>query len=117
MTDPATAVEMFEVRVEHDPDAPLLLTADGVGRTYRQLAARADALAGELRRRGAETGDVVGLYLWNDPAWVVAVLASWWCGCSFAACGALTPPAEARRRFELVRPRVIVAAEGTDLGG
>ena len=117
MSDPATAVEMFEVRVQHDPDAALLLTADGRGRTYGQLAAAADDLAHELRRQGAEPGDVVGLYLWNDPAWVVAVFACWWCGCSFAACGGLTPPAEARRRLELVRPRVVVAADGTDLGG
>ncbi len=119
MTDPApaTACEMFETRVEHDPDAVVLLTADGTGRTYRELAARANALAGELWARGARPGDVVGLYLWNDPAWVVAVLASWWCGCAFAACGALTPPAEATRRFELVRPCVVVAADGTDLEG
>jgi len=117
MTDPATAVEMFEVRVERDPDAALLLTADSRSRTYRQLAGRAEALAGELRRLGAKPGDVVGLYLWNDPAWVVAVFACWWCGCPFAACGALTPPAEAGRRFELVRPRVIVAAHGTGLDG
>ena len=75
MSDPATAVEMFEVRVQHDPDAALLLTADGRGRTYGQLAAAADDLAHELRRQGAEPGDVVGLYLWNDPAWVVAVFA------------------------------------------
>ncbi|HZQ57585.1 MAG TPA: class I adenylate-forming enzyme family protein [Acidimicrobiales bacterium] len=112
-----TALEMFRVRAERDPAYPFLYTADGVGRPYALLAEHVDALAGTLRAHGAAPGDVVGVYLWNDPAWVVAVLAAWSCGCAFAACGALSPPAEAERRFALVRPRAVVVPTGAALEG
>ena len=115
MTDaPATVCEMFDIRLERDPDAVVLLTPDGVGRTYAQLADRAAALADTLRSRGVGRGDTVGLYLWNDPAWVVAILGAWWCGCSIAACGALSPAPEADRRFRLVGPKVVVAADDVE---
>jgi len=103
-----TALDMFAVRVERDPDAEFLLTADGVGRTYAELADRVARLAAAIGDAGAAAGDVVGLYLANDPAWVVGVLACWWSGCAFAACGTLSPPEEARGRFALAAPRVVV---------
>src|ERR1700685_3575067 len=112
MTDnPATVCEMSHIRVERDPDAVFLLTPDGVGRTYAELAGRAAALARTLQARGVSRGDMVGLYLSNDPAWVVAILGAWWCGGTIAACGALSPAPEAARRFELVGPRIVVAAD------
>ncbi len=113
---PETALGMFRVRVERDPAFPFLYTPDGEGRSFAALSARVDALAAELDGRGVAPGDIVGLYLWNDPAWVIAVLACWSCGCAFAACGALSPPAEAERRFALVRPRLIVAPPGVAPG-
>ena len=114
--DPLTAIEMFERRLQSDPDAVVLLTPDGVGRTYRQLAERAALLMVELRNRGITQGDVVGLYLGNEPNWVVAVLACWWCGSAFAACGAVSPRSEAERRFSLVRPRLVLCATDVTLG-
>jgi len=113
---PETALDMFRVRLERDPSSPFLYTPDGAGRSFEALAARADELAVALRASGVGPGDIVGLYLWNDPAWVVAVLASWACGCAFAACGALSPADEAERRFALVRPKVVVVAPGSSLG-
>jgi len=103
-----TALDMFAVRVEHDPDAVFLLTPDGAGRTYGELAGRVARLAAAIRDAGASPGDVVGLYLANDPAWVVAVMACWWSGCAFAACGTLSPPEEARGRFALASPPVVL---------
>ena len=100
--EPRTPVEMFAIRLADDPDAALLLTADGVVRSYRQIGARADRLADQLRVRGVMPGDVVGLYLGNEPNWVVSALASWWCGCTIAACGTVSPRHEAERRFRLV---------------
>jgi long-chain acyl-CoA synthetase len=116
VTEPATALEMLAVRVERDPDEVFLLTPDGAGRTYAELARRVDRLAALMRGEGAVPGDVIGLYLWNDPAWVVSVFACWSCGCAFAACGALSPSSETERRLALVRPRLVVAAEDTILG-
>jgi acyl-CoA synthetase (AMP-forming)/AMP-acid ligase II len=112
---PRTPVEMFAIRLADDPDAALLLTADGDVRSYRQIGARADRLADQLRARGAMPGDVVGLYLGNEPNWVVSALASWWCGCAIAACGTVSPRHEAERRFRLVAPRLVVAAESVGL--
>jgi acyl-CoA synthetase (AMP-forming)/AMP-acid ligase II len=109
-------MEMFEYRRLYDPQAVLLLTPDGVGRTYAELAERVECLAIELYRRGVRQGDVVGLYLGNEPNWVVAVLACWRCGCTFAACGSVSPTAEAERRFAVVQPRLVLTYEGAELG-
>lgn len=109
--EPRTATEMFERRVDSSPDAPFLLTADGRVRTYAEVATTARTLGAALRAGGVHRGDVVGLYSPNEPCWVVAMLATWWLGASIAACGALTPPAEASRRFELVKPHLVLVAE------
>ena len=111
-----TAAEMFEYRRQSDPDAVLLITPDGVGRTYSELGDRAEYLAVEMHKRGVRRGDVIGLYLDNEPNWVVAVLACWRCGGSFAACGAVSPKSEAERRFALVRPKLVLAYEGAEVG-
>lgn len=103
---------MFEWRVAHDPGAPLLLTPDGAARSYAELARRAGLLAQALEAAGVRRGEAVGVYLANDPAWVVALLACWRVGAVAACCGSLSPAAEATRRFELAKAvRVIARAE------
>ncbi len=114
--EPKTSVEMFEYRRQTDPHAVLLLTPDGEGRTYDELGERAEHLAVEMHKRGVRRDDVVGLYLGNEPNWVVAILACWRCGCTFAACGSVSPTAEAERRFALVQPRLVLTYEGVVLG-
>ena len=106
-----SACEMFERRLSSDPDAVFIVTPDGVERSYADVARVAEALSGVLRGHAVGHGDIVGLYLWNDPAWVVAMFATWWLGAAIAACGALAPPSEAARRFGVVSPRVIVVAD------
>ncbi len=108
---PGTACEMFLARLAADPDSPFVLTPDGADRTYAELAAGADDLAVQLAERGVRRGDTVGLYLWNDPSWVVAMFACWWLGAVPAACGGQTPTPEAARRFGLARAGAIVAAD------
>lgn len=112
--DPETVPEMFEIRVARDADKPFLLLPDGLAYTYGEIAELADRLRSRLAESGVGPGDVVGLYLWNDPAWVVAVLATWGLGAVAALCGAVSPAIEAVRRFELVNPRVVITAEGSD---
>jgi acyl-CoA synthetase (AMP-forming)/AMP-acid ligase II len=112
--DPETVCAMFEWRLDHDPDATFVMTPDGVARSYADIDARARALAVRLREEGVRPGDVVGLYLWNDPSWIVAVFACWWLGAGFAACGGQSPPSEAQRRFSLVEAPVVVAAADLD---
>jgi long-chain acyl-CoA synthetase len=115
--EPATVSEMFAIRLRSDSDAAFLLAADGTSWTYGDIAANAARLARRLREEGVKRGDVVGLYLWNEPAWVVACLAAWSLGAVIAVCGAVSPQAEAVRRFNLVKARVVVVADDVPLSG
>ena len=98
---PRSAYAMFEWRVRHDPDSVFIITPDGTERTYARLAERVRTLSLALATAGVRRGTVVGLHLSNEPSWVVALLACWHLGAVAACCGALTPAAEATRRFEL----------------
>jgi long-chain acyl-CoA synthetase len=102
--------EMFAHRVRFDGDAPFVLTPDGRKRTYSDLHGAASRLANALAHQGVVEGDVVAVYSWNSPSWIVATLATWSLGASIAACGGLTPPSEVQRRCDLVAPRLVVTA-------
>ena len=114
---PQTAYDMFAWRVRHDPDSVFIITPDGTERSYAQLAQCARQLALALATAGARRGDVVGLHLANEPAWVVALIACWQLGTVAACCGSLTPAAEAVRRFELAQARLVLAAGDVDAFG
>lgn len=59
------------------PDVPALKTLDGaVSLTYRELAARADAVAGGLAKLGLGRGETLALMLSNRPEFHVADLAA-----------------------------------------
>jgi acyl-CoA synthetase (AMP-forming)/AMP-acid ligase II len=107
---------MFEWRVARDPESALILTADGVGRTYGDLARRVGLLARALEDSGVRRGDVVGLYLTNEPAWIVALLACWRAGAVAACCGSLSPVAEATRRFEAAKAVRVIARDQASPG-
>jgi acyl-CoA synthetase (AMP-forming)/AMP-acid ligase II len=107
---------MFGVRVERDGDRPFLILPGGAELSYAGIAERADRLRALLASAGVGPGDIVGLYLWNDPAWFVAVLAAWGLGAVAALCGAVSPATEAVRRFELVQPVVVVASDDASDG-
>ena len=101
---------MLEHRVAHDPDAPFLLTPFGDRLSYREVAGRAGLIADRLRAMGVGPGDTIGLYLGNEPAWVVAMFGGWAAGAATAACGAMSPPEEARRRFGIAGVKAVIAA-------
>lgn len=116
-TEPATIPEMFARRLAVDADAPFLMASDGRSWTFRDLDRLAGRLTVTLREHGVGAGDIVGLYQWNDPSWFVSALATWRLGALVACCGSVSPPAEAVRRFSLVRPRVVVSSEPAVLDG
>ncbi|WP_337188092.1 class I adenylate-forming enzyme family protein [Phenylobacterium sp.] len=107
---------MFEWRVRHDPDAPFLVSVDGAAQSYAELAGRAAALADVLEARGVGRGDVVGVYLGNDRAWVVAMLACWRLGATAACCADMLPPVEAAGRFELSGATHVIARGWPEAG-
>ncbi|MGW0845437.1 amino acid adenylation domain-containing protein [Streptomyces sp. NPDC002787] len=70
-----TLPELFEAAVRRTPDAPALVTADST-LSYRELADRADRLAGRLCALGAGPERIVALALPRGPELVVALLAT-----------------------------------------
>jgi long-chain acyl-CoA synthetase len=110
-SEPRTALDMFDRRVGADPEAVFVVTADGGERTYSVVDTAVDRLAGVLGEAGVAPGSKVLLYLWNDPAWVVATLACWRLGAAMVACGGQSPGVEAARRAERLGARVAVTAD------
>ena len=70
---------MWAAALTRDPDAEVIRYFDG-SLTARQLDAAADALAMALIERGFGPGDRLALYLQNNPAFVIGLLAAWKAG-------------------------------------
>ena len=69
----------FQVAVESTPDLPLVQYFDGC-LTAKELNGAADRLACALIAKGFEPGDRLGLFLQNNPAFVIGQLACWKAG-------------------------------------
>ncbi|MGI6797110.1 AMP-binding protein [Gordonia sihwensis] len=80
----ASALQIFMSAAAHAPDAPAIKYFDGV-LTYGELDAAADALAGALRADGFTSGDRLAVYVQNNPAFVIGLLAAWKAGGSAVA--------------------------------
>ncbi|GAA3139817.1 hypothetical protein GCM10010466_33640 [Planomonospora alba] len=78
----ATAVTLFRDRVAAAPDAIAVRGPEGE-LTYRELAARADAVAAELLGLGVRPGDVVAVLAGRTPGGVVAQWAALLAGAAF----------------------------------
>ncbi|MFG1653253.1 amino acid adenylation domain-containing protein [Micromonospora sp. NPDC049275] len=94
----ASVYQLFAAQVAASPDQPAVVVDDGV-LTYRQLADRAEALAGTLAARGLGTGDRIAFLLDRRPELLVAVLAILRLGAAYVPVDAGLPPA--RRDFVL----------------
>jgi microcystin synthetase protein McyB len=106
--------ELVEEQARIRPEA---LAAQGGGRkvTYRELDERAEALAGQLRRRGVQSNSLVAIYLERSIEMLVGILAVWKAG------GAYVPidpeyPAE-RIRFMLEDTKAVVTLTRKHLAG
>ena len=64
---------MFAAQADRTPEAPAVVTIDGV-RDYQWLASRSDAIATELQRYGVGLGDCVGIFLPREADLVAAML-------------------------------------------
>ena len=74
--------EMIESQARATPDATALRTE--VARlSYRELDARANALAQVLQSRGVHPGSLVGLCMERSPALIISILATWKAGAAF----------------------------------
>ena len=111
--DPASLHEILEWRADHDADDPFLLAlvpgrSEWPVLSWAEGRRRARELAGLLAGRGVAPGDVVGCYLPNSLAWVVASFGVWERRAVVGAVGTLLAPNEARALFELAGAKVVV---------
>ena len=88
----ATVLEVFEASLAAAPDAVAIRYFDGV-LTFADLDAASDALAVGLAETGFAPGDRMGLYVQNDPAFVIGLLGAWKAG---GAAVAINPMNKAR---------------------
>ena len=80
---PAAATHrLFEARAVAMPGA-IALRWSGESMTYEELDTRANQLAHELRRRGAQPETLVGLYLPRSPEMVIGLLAALKAGAAY----------------------------------
>jgi acetyl-CoA synthetase len=89
------------------------LTRDGCRRewTFGVLADRSARLAGALRARGIDRGDVVMTLIGNRPEWVMAMCACMRIGAVALPCTEQLRAKDLRLRVEVARPSLIVADE------
>jgi long-chain acyl-CoA synthetase len=71
-----SVLQSFSSLVQHMPDAPAIRYFDGVI-SYRELDAASSALAVALMDKGFARGDRLGLFMQNNPAFVIGLLAAW----------------------------------------
>jgi long-chain acyl-CoA synthetase len=74
--DHSTMLDLFSASVTRAPDHVAIKYFDGV-LTLADLDARSDSLAVALVDNGFAVGDRLGVYVQNNPAFVIALLAAW----------------------------------------
>ncbi|KAA5830168.1 AMP-binding protein [Saccharopolyspora hirsuta] len=74
-----TVLDLFRASVARAPDADAIRYFDG-RLTLAEVDAASDALAVALQDNGFRPGDRLGVYVQNNPAFVVAVVAAWKAG-------------------------------------
>jgi acyl-coenzyme A synthetase/AMP-(fatty) acid ligase len=96
------------------PDTGLVeLARDGSRRewTFAQMVDRSARLAGALRARGVERGDVVMTLIGNRPEWVLTMLACFRLGAVVLPCTEQLRAKDLRLRLAVARPSLVVADE------
>ncbi|HEY3864578.1 MAG TPA: AMP-binding protein [Solirubrobacteraceae bacterium] len=93
--------------------ALLELARDGSRRewTFAEVSVRSAALAGVLRARGIERGDVVMTLIGNRPEWVMTMCACFRIGAVVLPCTEQLRAKDLRLRLAIARPQLIVADE------
>jgi len=101
-------VDLFAARAAERPGAPAI--SDGGRRTsYGELAARAWALAAELRRRGVRRGDRVALLVDRSAAQVAAILGVLAAGAAYLPLDPQAPPGRLADTLDDAAPALLVA--------
>jgi amino acid adenylation domain-containing protein len=129
--DSRTVLDRFEDAARRNPDVVAARSA-GLQLTYRDVDARATALATRLAARGVRHGDVVGIALERGVHMVVAILGAWKAGAAYLPIAANVPRArvatylaaaasrhviaDAARAGDLPADVTVIATDGTEAG-
>jgi amino acid adenylation domain-containing protein len=103
----ATLAELFEKQVERSPGAPALVF-EGNSLTYRELNARANALAWLLRERGVGPDVPVGLGVERSAEMIVALLGIWKAGGGYVPLVPDHPPARLAHQLSQSGCRLLI---------
>ncbi|MBX9641574.1 MAG: FadD7 family fatty acid--CoA ligase, partial [Mycobacteriaceae bacterium] len=108
--------DLIDAAANRAPDAPaLIVTADRVPVSYRDLLRLADDLAAQLTDAGLATGDRVALRAGSNAEFVVALLAALRAGLIVVPLDPALPVGDQRARSEAAGARaVLVDGEGTE---
>jgi acetyl-CoA synthetase len=100
-------------RLPPEDRALVELARDGSRRqwTFGEVSDRGARLAGALRARGVERGEVVMTLIGNRPEWVLSMCACMRIGAVVLPCTEQLRAKDLRLRIEVARPRLIVADE------
>ncbi len=100
-------------RLPADGLALLELTSEGSRRewTFGEMAERGACLAGSLRARGIDRGDVVMILIGNRPEWALSMCACFRIGAVVLPCTEQLRAKDLRLRIEVAKPSLIVADE------
>ncbi|MFF0816053.1 class I adenylate-forming enzyme family protein [Rhodococcus sp. NPDC003318] len=103
-----TAMDMFDAAVAAVPDGPAVHYFDTTT-TWAELDRASDALAALLVARGFRPGDRCALYLQNDPAFVIGLVATWKVGGVPTAISPMSKADEFDRFLRRYRPAALLS--------
>jgi long-chain acyl-CoA synthetase len=106
----ASMLEAWRATVGRCGDAPALHYF-GASLTFATVDALADALAAALAADGTVRNDRVGIYLQNDPQWVVAMVAAWKLGAIPVALNPMLKARELRYHLDDAGVTTLIALE------
>ncbi len=118
---PGTELNYADHVLRHPPEAPAVIAIDEAGErralSYGELTALAGAVAAGLRRLGVAAGDRVAAVLPNGAEAVAAFLAVASLGAIWSSCAPEFGAPSMADRFQQIRPRVLLVADGYRYGG
>ena len=114
MAEPRTVVEMFERRLSASGPEPFLINPWGPPLTFAEVDRLAGSVAERLKAMSGPPGSVVGLYLANQPHWVIASLAAWSMGAAVAAVNRLMPVPAATELLSISQATAVCVEDGDE---
>lgn len=109
--DPAhTMLDVWRATAQRYTDQPAVLFGDRTI-SFAEIDRLSDILAVGLQAQGMDVGDSLGVYLQNDPQWVVALLAAWKIGAIPVAINPMYRERELQHILDDSRAKVLICLD------